>query len=162
MIEKKIFFIREEKVMLDSDLATLYNVPTKVFNQAVKRNKKRFPEGFMFQLNSKELESLRSQFVTSKNSRGGQRYLPYAFTEHGVAMLSSILNSDRAIQVNIQIIKTFIQLRKLAVTNKDIHKRIDDLENKYAQQFQIVFQTLEQLLDGPQKIKKIRGFVPQK
>ncbi|MFH1563497.1 MAG: ORF6N domain-containing protein [Nitrospirota bacterium] len=126
IIEKKIFLIRGLNVMLDKDLAELYEVKTKVFIQAVKRNKDRFPEDFMFQLSKEEFENLRSQFVTS--SWGGRRYLPYAFTEQGVAMLSSILNSKRAIQVNIGIMRVFVNIRKLVVSNKVILNKISQLE----------------------------------
>jgi hypothetical protein len=112
LIERKIYMIRGSKVMLDSDLANLYQVPTKVLNQAVRRNLDRFPVDFMFQLNDKELDDLRSQIVTSKVGRGGRRYQPYAFTEHGVAMLSSVLASKRAISLNILIIRAFVRLRE--------------------------------------------------
>src|SRR5579863_4777362 len=112
-IQQRIYLIRDRKVMLDSDLATLYGVATKALNQAVKRNPSRFPLDFAFQLRLKEAELLRSQFVTSNDGRGGRRYLPYVFTEHGVAMLSSVLNSERAVQMNILIVRAFIQLRDI-------------------------------------------------
>src|SRR4030042_6237664 len=116
IIENKILFIRGKKVMLDKDLAMLYGVETKVLNQAIKRNITRFPEDFMFQLTSEEFQNLRSQIVTS--SWGGQRYFPYAFTENGVAMLSSVLNSERAVDVNIQIMRTFTRLREMLLTHR--------------------------------------------
>lgn len=131
IIENKIYIIRGLKVMLDSDLAYLYEVDTKVLNQAVKRNLDRFPDDFMFQLPDEEWNNLRSQIVTSK--RGGKRYNPYVFTEQGVAMLSGILNSKRAIAVNIQIMRTFIKLRELALTNKDLTQRLDEMEHKFIQ-----------------------------
>lgn len=131
IIENKIYIIRGLKVMLDSDLAYLYEVDTKVLNQAVKRNLDRFPDDFMFQLSDNEWHNLRSQIVTSK--RGGKRYNPYAFTEQGVAMLSGILNSKRAVAVNIQIMRTFIKLRELALTNKDLTQRLDEMEHRFIQ-----------------------------
>ena len=160
-IQKKIFFIRGEKVMLDKDLAELYQVETRILIQAVKRNRGRFPAEFMFQVSNEEFKSLISQIVISK--RGGTRKLPYAFTQEGVAMLSSVLKSERAIKVNIQIIKTFVQLRKLAITHVDLHKKIDEMEKKYDAQFQVVFQSLRQLLDGSRgKMKKVHGFIPDR
>jgi hypothetical protein len=122
IIERKIYLIRGCKVMLDSDLAELYQVPTKVLNQAVRRNFDRFPSDFMFQLNEEELEGLRSQIVTSKVGRGGRRYTPYAFTEHGVAMLSSVLSSKRAVALNILIIRAFVRLREYLATHKDLSR----------------------------------------
>src|SRR3989338_1416127 len=168
-IESKIFFIRGKKVMLDRDLAELYGVETRMLNQAVKRNYDRFPIDFMFQLT--EIESgafLRSQIVTLKNRglksqtltsslRGKHRkYKAFAFTEQGVAMLSSVLNSKRAIQVNIQIIRTFTKLRELIASNKELREKIEKLENKYDQQFKVVFDAIKRLLQtsakSPQKI----------
>lgn len=157
IIVTKIWEIRGKKVMLDSDLAKLYEVPTKALIQAVKRNIRRFPGDFMYQLTKKELDSLRSQFVTSK--RGGRRYLPYVFTQEGVAMLSSVLNSERAILVNIQIMRAFTQLRRILLTNKDLRRKIEEMERKYDKQFLIVFQAIKQLLKPPPaKGKKIIGF----
>ncbi len=130
MIERRIFLIRGHKVMLDSDLAELYGVETRTLIQAVKRNIRRFPSDFMFQLTATEDKSLRSQFVISKKGRGGRRYIPYAFTEQGVAMLSSVLNSARAIQVNIAIMRAFVKLRELMATHKELAKRIEELEKK--------------------------------
>jgi hypothetical protein len=144
-IIKRIFWLRGKKVMFDSELATMYGVETKVFNQAVKRNIERFPEDFMFQLTVKEFELLRSQIVTSR--WGGSRYLPYAFTEQGVAMLSSVLKSKRAIQVNIHIMRVFTELREMLLTHKDLREKIEKMERKYDKQFRVVFETIKQLLD---------------
>ena len=130
-IKNLIYEIRGHKVMLDSDLADLYEVPTKRLNEAVKRHASRFPKNFMFQLTDDEAELLRSQFATSKTGRGGRRTLPYVFTEQGVAMLSSVLNSERAIQINIQIMNTFVQMRQWAVENKDLARRVSELENYF-------------------------------
>lgn len=166
-IQQKIFFIRGEKVMFDRDLAVLYGVETKVLNQSVRRNRKRFPSDFMFQLNKKEFEiwksqivisneNLRSQIVTS--SWGGQRYFPYVFTEPGVAMLSTVLNSERAIQVNIQIIRTFINLRKMLITHKELKEKIERMEKRYDKQFRAVFEAIKLLLKEDEKPKKRIGF----
>ena len=156
-IVTKICEIRGKKVMLDSDLAKLYEVPTKALIQAVKRNSRRFPADFTFQLTKKEETILRSQFVTSK--RGGRRYLSYVFTQEGVAMLSGVLNSDRAIAVNIQIMRAFIQLKRMLLTNAGLKRKIEEMENKYDKQFAIVFQAIKQLLEPPPaKEKKILGF----
>ena len=162
-IKSKIYTIRNMQVMLDKDLAELYGVQTKVLNQSVKRNIKRFPSDFMFQLNKKESESLkyqssgpRSQIVTLKNGRGRNiKYSPYVFTEQGVAMLSSVLNSERAIQVNIQIIRTFTKLRELLATNIKLRKKIESMEKKYDTQLRQVFEVLKQLL--MQEIKPKKG-----
>ncbi|MEW6068275.1 MAG: ORF6N domain-containing protein [Nitrospirota bacterium] len=161
IIEDKILFIRGKKVMLDSVLSELYGVPTKVLLQAVKRNIKRFPSDFMFQLKKEEFNNLRSQFVTS-SSWGGRRYLPYAFTENGIAMLSSVLNSERAIQVNIQIMRTFTKLREMLMTHKDLKRKIEEMEKKYDYQFKIVFDAIKQLLEPPKKPKKRIGFLADK
>ncbi len=140
IIEKKIYLIRGHKVMLDSDLAELYGVETKRLNEQVRRNLKRFPDDFMFQLTEEEAESLRSHFATLKSGRGKHRkYLPYAFTEQGVAMLSSVLNSDRAIEVNVQIMRTFVKLREMLSTHKDLARKLADMEKKYDAQFNVVF-----------------------
>ena len=155
-IANKIYFIRDTKVMLDRDLAELYGVETKVLKQAVRRNIKRFPNDFMLELTKDEFENLRSQFVTS--SWGGARYLPMAFTEQGVAMLSTVLKSDRAIQVNIQIMRAFTQLRQMLSTHKDLKRKIESMEKKYDQQFQVVFEAIKQLLTEEDKPKKKIGF----
>ena len=159
LIITKIYFIRGQKVMLDKDLAELYNVPTKVFNQAVKRNISRFPEDFAFRLTEEEFEILRSQFVTS--SWGGQRYLPYAFTESGVAMLSSILSSELAIKVNIQIIRLFTRMREMVLTNKDILLKLEEVERKldsHDNDIDQIFGYLKELLNPPQPPRRRIGF----
>lgn len=156
-IENRIFQVRGKKVMLDSDLALLYGVETKVLIQAVKRNKSRFPEDFMFQLTREEFRSLRSQIVTS--NRGGRRYLPYAFTEQGVAMLSSVLNSNRAILVNIHIMRAFVNLRRIGLTYVGLKRKIEAMEKRYDAQFKIVFDAFKKLIESPPvKEKKIIGF----
>lgn len=157
-IIQKIFVIREQKVMLDSDPAILYGVETRVLNQAVKRNFARFPKDFMFQLTTNEAEFLRSQFVTSNEGRGGRRYNPMVFTEHGVLMLSSVLKSERAIQVNIQIVKTFIKLREMLSKYKDLKEKIEGIEKKYNHRFKVVFDTLKHLLKEEGRPKNKIGF----
>jgi len=144
--------------MLDRDLAELYGVETKVLKQAVRRNLKRFPEDFMFELTTKEFSDWRSQFVTSKSDKKGLRYKPMVFTEQGVAMLSSIINSDRAILVNIQIMRAFTKLRQMLSTHDDLKKKIEAMEKKYDQQFQIVFEAIKQLLETDSKPQKKIGF----
>ena len=152
--------IRGQKVMVDSDLADLYRVPTKVFNQAVKRNLKRFPRDFVFRLTAKEIKILRSQIVTS--SWGGRRTLPYAFTEQGVAMLSSVLNSERAVQVNIAIMRAFVKLREILTTHRELAEKIAELESKYRQhddKIHAVFDAIRELVEPPQVSPKRRiGF----
>lgn len=159
-IESKIVFIRGKKVMLGKDLAVLYGVETKVLNLTVKRNIERFPEDFMFQLTKEEFKNLRFHFVTS--SWGGHRYLPYAFTENGVAMLSSVLNSKKAIQVNIQIMRTFTKIRELFTTHKELRQKIGEMEKKYDSQFHTVFSAIKQLLGAPEKPVKKIGFIREK
>jgi|SRR3989304_7105447 len=156
LIENKIFIIRGKKIMLDRDLAVLYGVETKLINRAVKRNIDRFPEDFMFQLTKEEFDNLRFHFGTS--SWGGQRYLPYAFTENGVAMLSSVLNSKRAIHVNIQIMRTFTKIREMLATHKELRQKIDKMEKKYDHQFKIVFDAIRQLMSPPEAKKRRVGF----
>jgi len=146
-VERRIYIVRSQKVMIDNDLALLYRVPTKAFNQAVRRNMPRFPADFMFQLTSDETENLRSQVVTS--SWGGRRYLPLVFTEQGVAMLSSVLKSERAIQVNIAIMRAFVKLRELLATHKELDLRLEELEKKFQKhdgQIQEVFHAIRALL----------------
>ena len=157
-IENFIYIIRGHKVMLDEDLAKLYQVETKVFVQAVKRNINRFPEDFMFQLTTEEHELLRSQFVTS-NGRTGRRYPPYIFTEQGVAMLSSVLNSERAVQVNIEIMRTFVKLRQLIASHEELAQQLRELESRYDHQFKIVFEAIHEIMSPtiPPKIQRI-GF----
>ena len=155
-IEDKILIIRGKKVMLDTDLAKLYDVSVRILNQAVKRNSDRFPEDFMFQLSDEEVACLRSQIVISNKSRGGRRYLPYVFTEQGVAMLSSILNSRRAVLVNIEIMRTFVKLREMIISHKDLQIKIEEMEKKYDEKFQVVFRALRNLLNSPFKEKSKR------
>ena len=159
-IENSILFIRKEKVILDEDLAFLYGVSTKVLIQAVKRNMERFPLDFMFQLSKEEFVSLRSQIVTSKpkSGRGGRRYPPYAFTEEGVAMLSSVLNSPRAIKVNIEIMRAFVRLRKILASHVELARKMETLEKKYDSQFKIVFDAIRQLMAPKEAPNKRIGF----
>lgn len=156
-IEQKILVFRGEKVMLDSDLAELYGVETKGLNRAVKRNLERFPEDFMFQLTPDEVEDLRCQFGTSKG-KGGRRYLPYVFTEQGVAMLSGVLHSKRAIAVNIAIMRTFVKLRRMILSQKDLARRLDELEKKYDAQFKVVFDAIRKLMEPVERPKDRIGF----
>ncbi len=153
-IEESIFLIRRHKVMLDRDLARLYGVDTKVLNQSVKRNIKRFPDDFMFQLSAEEFKNWRSQIVTSNKEKMGLRRRPYAFTEQGVAMLSSVLNSDRAIEVNIEIMRAFVRLRKMLESHKELAQKIEKLEKKYDEQFRIVFDAIRALMTQPEPKKK--------
>ena len=158
VVEKKIYLIRGMKVMLSNDLANLYGVETRVLVQAIKRNIERFPDDFMFQLNPEEFLNLKSQIVIS--SWGGlRRAAPYAFTEHGIAMLSSVLNSRRAIDVNIHIIRAFVKLREMMTSHKDLARKLNELEKKYDSQFQIVFEAIRQLIEVEEKPKKRIGFV---
>jgi len=173
-VAKLVFFIRGEKVMLDVDLAKLYGVTTKALNQAMRRNKRRFPGDFAFRLSREEFDSMRSQIVTTSRDRPGiwsqivttsQRYrrsdsLPVAFTEQGVAMLSSVLRSSRAVEVNIAIMRTFVQLRRLMDTNRDLARKIDALERKYDEQFSVVFAAIKELIAPPPPLKKTIGFHP--
>ncbi|RZB30346.1 MAG: hypothetical protein SRB1_02626 [Desulfobacteraceae bacterium Eth-SRB1] len=156
-IASKIYLIRNLKVMLDRDLAELYAVETKVLKQAVKRNSDRFPADFMFELTMDEFKNLRSQIVTS--SWGGARYLPMVFTEQGVAMLSSVLKSERAIHVNIQIMRTFTKLREALLDNKDIRRELEGLKQITEERFRIVFETLDQILAVENKPKKKIGYI---
>lgn len=152
-----ILEIRGSQVMLDADLAALYGVETKAFLQAVRRNRERFPPDFMFQLTSEEFARLRSQSVTSKG-RGGRRYPPYVFTEHGVAMLSSVLNSQRAIQVNIEIMRAFVRLRTVLAEHTDLARRLDELEQRYDRQFEAVFAAIRELMTLPERKPRRIGF----
>src|SRR5882762_6025962 len=147
--------------MIDTALAELYGLPTYRLNEAVKRNRKRFPSDFMFQLNKKEAESLTSQFATSKTGRGGRRYFPYAFTEQGVAMLSSVLNSERAIEVNIAIMRAFVKLRQMLESNEELNRKFTAVIRKLAthdKYFTIVFDELKKLNDPPTRPRKQIGF----
>ena len=157
-IEKAIYLIRGEKVMLDRDLASLYEVETGALNRAVKRNLQRFPPDFMFQLTTQESDFLRCQIGISKRGRGGRRFLPYVFTEQGVAMLSSVLNSERAILVNVEIMRAFVKLRQMLASNAELSRRLDDLESKYDKQFRGVFDAIRQLMATPARGRKQIGF----
>jgi len=160
-IHHKIYTLRGKQIMLDSDLASLYEVETKVFNQAVKRNSERFPEDFMFQLTEKEYESLRSQIVTLETGRGKHRkYMPYAFTENGVYMLSAVLKSKVAIDVSIEIMRTFTKLREFTLHYNALGKKFIELERKNDKQFKEVFSILDTLVNETKKTdEKVMGFI---
>jgi ORF6N domain len=165
MVEKRIFVVRGRQVMLDEDLADLYGVETRVLVQQVKRNLERFPDDFMFQLTKAEAEALRSQNVTSNIGRGGRRYAPYVFTEQGVAMLSGVLRSRQAIAVNIEIMRTFVELRRAAVSYEELRERLDELErgmtgrlDQHDEQFKQIFRALHQLMEPPPREKRPVGF----
>ena len=161
LIERRIYLIRGHKVMIDVDLAELYGVPTKALNQQVQRNRKRFPEDFMFQLNKEEAENLTSQFATSRSKHGGRRSLPYAFTEPGVAMLSSVLTSERAIEVNITIMRAFIRLRQILESNEELNRKFAAVIRKLSthdKYFKVVFDELRKLTDQPTSPRKTIGF----
>jgi len=171
-VVNKIYLIRNKKVMMDRDLAEMYGVETRVLNQAVKRNEKRFPGDFMFQLTENELEEWKSQNVTSNKEKMGLRKLPNVFTEQGVAMLSSVLNSDTAIEVNIQIIRIFTRLRETLLTNKDVLLKMEQIEkkvldqgqvaNKHEEEIQLIFNALKRLLNPPQEPREPIGYKTQK
>ena len=161
LIERRIYLIRGQKVMIDTDLAQLYAVPTYRLNEAVKRNRKRFPADFMFQLDKKEAKSLTSQFAISKKGRGGRRTLPYAFTEQGVAMLSSVLNSERAIQVDIVIMRAFVKLRQMLESNEELNRKFTAVIRKLAthdKYFTVVFDELKKLTAEPAPARRQIGF----
>src|SRR5213595_3549625 len=175
-VAQLVFFIRGEKVLLDADLAMLYDVEPRVLNQAVARNRKRFPADFVFQLSAREYDALtsqivisdkddaraasalRSQIVISKKGRGGRRYLPYAFTEQGVAMLSSVLRSAHAVEVNIAIMRTFVQLREMLLSNADLARKLGALEKKYDAQFKVVFHAIRELMTPTEPPRRQIGF----
>jgi hypothetical protein len=163
LVENKIYLIRGQRVMLDSDLAKLYQVETRVLIQAVQRNKDRFPNDFMFEISKEEFLNLRSQIVIS--SYGGRRYLPYVFTEHGVTMLSSVLKSKKAIQVNIAIVRAFIKLREILATHKDIIVAVESIkreQEKHGKQIVAIIDVINKLLAPPKEKKKERiGFYPK-
>jgi hypothetical protein len=161
VIVTKIVFLRGEKVLLDRDLAELYGIKTKVLKQAVRRNIKRFPEDFMFELTKEEFENWRSQFVTSNRDKMGLRYPPMAFTEQGVAMLSSVLNSDQAIDVNIAIMRAFVQLRKIIASNEELARKLKELEKrleKHDEDIGLIFEAIRELMTPPDKPTKKIGF----
>ena len=162
-IESRILLIRRHKVMLDADLAALYKVDVKVLNQAVKRNIERFPEDFMFRLTAEEAALLRSQTVTLKPRRGRHRkYLPYAFTEQGVAMLSSVLRSRRAVRVNIEVMRAFVRLRRMLASHAELARKLAEVEKKYDAQFKVVFDAMRELMTPPDsREKRPIGFAPR-
>ncbi|MEX2228337.1 MAG: ORF6N domain-containing protein [Dehalococcoidia bacterium] len=159
-IEASIRLIHGQRVIFDADLATLYGVETRTLVQAVQRNRDRFPDDFMFRLSDDEFEVLRSQSVISKprGGSGGRRYPPYAFTEQGVAMLSSVLRSERAVQVNIEIMRTFVRLRSLLAANADLARRLDELEERYDTRFRAVFDAIRELMRPPDAPRRPLGF----
>jgi len=148
-IEGAILLIRAQKAMLDEDLADLYRVENRSLIQAVKRNIERFPPDFMFQLTKSEWRALRSQIVISRSSRGGRRYPPYAFTEQGVAMLSSVLRSRRAVLVNVEIMRAFVRLRRILASHKALATKLSEMERKYDRQFKVVFDLIRELMESP-------------
>lgn len=156
-LEGLIRTVRRERIILDSDLAKLYGTETKVLVQAIKRNFNRFPRDFMFQLTRGEFDSLRSQIVTSKG-RGGRRHLPYAFTEHGVIMAANILNSERAVQVSVHIVRAFVQLRQMQLASSELRDKVDALEKKYDGQFKVVFMAIRKLMSPPLTKTRQIGF----
>ncbi len=158
MIQRAVVRIRGQNVMLDSDLASLYRVDVKALNQAVKRNRQRFPPDFMFQLTAGEIAPLRSQIVTANPGRGGRRTPPYAFTEQGVAMLSSVLRSRRAVRVNIEIMRAFVRLRRMLGANEELARKLDALERKYDGQFRAVFQAIRELMTPSRRPQRTIGF----
>jgi len=153
-----ILTVRGHKVMLDSDLAALYGVPTKRFNEAVKRNADRFPDDFMFQLSKEEFEALRSQNATSNGGRGGRRYAPFVFTEHGALMAANVLNSPRAVLTSIAVVRAFLRLRGLALSVEQLARKVASLESRYDDQFKVVFDAIRQLLAPPDPPRKRIGF----
>jgi len=162
VVRSRIYLLRGKKLLLDSDLAELYGVETKRLNEQVRRNLSRFPADFMFQLTDQEVAGLRSQIATLKTGRGSHRkYTPYAFTEQGIAMLSSVLHSERAVQVNIAIMRAFVQMRELALSNRELARKLDALERKHAEhdrQFVVVFDAIRQLMTPVEKQKRKIGF----
>jgi len=159
-IERKIYLVRGQKVMLDSDLAELYGVTTKRLNEQVRRNADRFPGDFMFQLSSNEFESLRSQIATLKQGRGQHRkYLPSVFTEHGALMAASVLNTPRAVEVSLYVVRAFVRLREMIASHEDLVRKLDELEKKYDGQFHVVFETIRQLMIREEKPKRKIGFM---
>jgi phage regulator Rha-like protein len=161
-IESRILVLRKQKVLLDIDLAELYGVSTSSLNQAVKRNPGRFPSDFMFQLDTEECQALRSQIVISNIGRGGRRYQPFAFTEHGVAMLASVLRSEKAIQINILIVRAFARLREFLATHQDLAQKLAVLEEKCDDQFREVFEAIWSLMDDrEEKRNRKMGFAKE-
>ena len=165
IVERKIYLIRGHKVMIDVDLAELYGVATRELNQQVQRNRRRFPDDFMFQLTKQEAENLRSQFVISRSGHGGRRFLPYVFTEPGVAMLSSVLSSEHAIEVNIMIMRAFIRLRQMLESNEELNRKFAAVIRKLSthdKYFSVVFDELKKLAEQPSSPRKVIGFKVKK
>lgn len=163
-VEHKIYIIRGQRVMVDFDLAEIYGVPTKSLNLAVRRNRERFPEDFVFQLTEEEHQSLRFQFETSKIGRGGRRYLPYVFNEYGIAMLASVLKSERAAQMSIFIVRAFIKMREMLATHADLALKIGEIERKqkeHGDQLSAVYSVVKHLMNPPEGPKKKIGFAPE-
>jgi len=157
-VEQAIFVIRGERVIIDSDLAKLYGVTTARLNQQVRRNGERFPADFMFELTKGENESLMLQFATSKGGRGGRRKLPLVFTEHGAIMAANVLNSKRAVKASVQVVRAFVRLRQMLVTNAELARKLEELEKKYDAQFKVVFDAIRQLMTPPEPKRKQIGF----
>jgi hypothetical protein len=157
-IEQLIYHIRDQKVMLDSDLARIYGITTGRLNEAIRRNIDRFPHDFMIQLTVEEWEALISQIAISKKGRGGRRTPPYAFTEHGAVMIASVLNTPIAVQASIHVVRAFIQLRRLMTSYEDLSKRLDQLEGKYDEQFSLVFKAIRELMKPPDPNRRKMGF----
>jgi hypothetical protein len=160
-VETRVLFLRHQRVMLDADIAELYGVPVKRLNEQVKRNRERFPSDFMFQLTGKERAALRSQFATSKKGRGGRRYLPYAFTEHGAIMAATVLNSERAIRMSVFVVRAFVRVRELLATNRRLAAKIYELENRADTHDSVIRDLIEALneLTAPKEPARVRiGF----
>ena len=160
-VESRILLLRHQRVILDTDIADLYGVPVKVLNQQVKRNRERFPADFVFQLTAKEDEALRSQFVTSKPGRGGRRYAPYAFTEHGAIMAATVLNSERAVQMSVFVVRAFVRLREMLATNRKLAGKIDELENRldtHDSTIQDLIEAIKELMKPEDPPRKRIGF----
>ena len=165
LIADKIYFVRGQRVMLDSDLAEVYSVTTKRLNEQVKWNIERFTEDFMFQLTEQEFESLRSQIATSNKQRGGRRYFPYVFTEHGAVMLASVLKSQIAVDASIQVVRAFVQMRTILLLHSDLAERIEELEqtvDKHDEKFKVVSHLLTQILGNKRRVKRPIGFIDKK
>ncbi|MGC2257568.1 MAG: ORF6N domain-containing protein [Candidatus Sulfotelmatobacter sp.] len=160
-VESRILLLRHQRVILDADIAELYGVPVKVLNQQIKRNQKRFPADFVFQLSAKEYEGLRSQIVTSKETRGGRRYLPYAFTEHGAIMAATVLNSERAVQMSVFVVRAFVRLREMLANNRKLAGKIDELENRldsHDSTIQDLIEAIKELMTPEDPPRKRIGF----
>src|SRR5271154_6252577 len=160
-VESRILFLRHHRVILDADIAQLYGVPVKRLNEQVKRNQERFPSDFMFQLTEKEHDALRSQIATSKKSRGGRRYAPYAFTEHGAIMAATVLNSERAVKMSVFVVRAFVRLREMLATNRRLAGKINELENRLETHDSVIVELIEAIKDlmTPQETPRVRiGF----